>query len=201
MRTTEPIMDATHLSDRWWMLTLRGVAGVIFGILTFISPQSSLVALVLLFGAYALVNGAINLAMAVRRPPDGRRWTALLVESIVGIAAGVLTLVWPGITAIALLAVIAVWAIVTGVAQVVAAVRLRRTIRGEWLLALSGVFSVALGVLLLLAPVAGALALVLWIGAYALVFGALLIALSLRLRTFGRTPRTGFPAEPSPSRA
>src|SRR5262249_2241958 len=107
---------------------------------------------------------------------------ALLIEGIVGVAAGLVTFLMPRLTAVALLYIIAAWAIVTGVLEVVAAVRLRRQITGEWWLAISGVLSVGLGVLIVVAPAAGALAIVLWIGAYAIVFGALLLALAFRLR-------------------
>ncbi|HEX9400381.1 MAG TPA: HdeD family acid-resistance protein [Anaeromyxobacter sp.] len=178
---------AALLADRWMMIVLRGVAAVIFGILTFIAPGASLLALVVLFGAYALVNGVINLGLAARGRRGEARWGSLGFESGASIVAGMLTLLWPGITALLLLFLIAGWAIATGVAQVIAAVRLRKQIRGEWLLALTGVLSVAFGVLLLLFPGAGALAVVIWIGAYALVFGALLIALGLRLRSWGRS--------------
>jgi uncharacterized membrane protein HdeD (DUF308 family) len=175
------------LAERWWTLVLRGVAAVIFGILTFVAPGASLFALVVLFGAYAVVNGVINLVLAARNPAGEPRWGSLVFESVASIVAGTVTLLWPGISALVLLLVIACWAIVTGVAQVIAAVRLRKQIRGEWLLALSGVLSVAFGVLMLVFPGAGALAVVVWIGAYAVVLGALLVALGVRLRSWGRS--------------
>ena len=192
-------MDGTLLAQRWWMLALRGAAAIIFGILTFVAPAASLFALVLLFGVYAIVNGAMNVSLSMRTPTGETRWGSLLFESIASILAGALTLIWPGITALVLLFLIAAWAVVTGVAQVVAAVRLRKQLRGEWLLALTGVLSVAFGVLLVVAPVAGALAVTLWIGAYALVFGALLVGLALRLRAWGRTPGRRFPAGAVPT--
>lgn len=178
---------AMMLAERWWTLVLRGVAGVIFGILTFMAPKASLFALVILFGVYAIVNGAFDLALVARRPAGEPRWGSLVFEGIASIVAGVITLFWPGITALVLLFVIAGWAIVTGIAQVVAAVRLRKQIRGEWLLALTGVLTIAFGVLMFLYPGAGALAVVIWIGAYAIVFGALLIALGVRLRSWARS--------------
>lgn len=185
--TTAGTRGVMMLADRWWTLVLRGAAALIFGILTFIAPGASLFALVVLFGAYAIVNGAIAVALAARAPHGEPRWGWLLFEGIASVVAGVLTLIWPGITALVLLLFIAAWAIATGIGQVVAAVRLRKTIRGEWLLALTGVLSIAFGVLLFLFPGAGALAVVLWIGAYAIVFGALLIALGVRLRNWGRS--------------
>jgi uncharacterized membrane protein HdeD (DUF308 family) len=169
------------------------LAGIVFGIITFFAPGISLAALVLLFGAYALMDGVLAIVSAVRRR-GADRWWLLLLEGLVGIGAGVLTFLWPAITAIVLLYVIAAWALVTGVFEIAAAIRLRKAITGEWLLALSGIFSVALGVLLVLFPGPGALAVVIWIGAYAFVFGALLFALGLRLRGLG-SPRTrGEPA-------
>jgi uncharacterized membrane protein HdeD (DUF308 family) len=190
------------IASRWWAVTLRGVAGILFGILTFVAPAVSLLALVLLFGWYAIVNGVFALVAALRGRAVGvPRWGSLVVEGIASLVAGVLTLIWPGISALALLVVIAAWAVVTGVAQIAAAVRLRRHIRGEWLLALTGVLSVAFGVLLLVAPGAGALAMVLWIGAYALVFGVLLVALSLRLRSWGRSGTRQLPTGGIPARA
>jgi uncharacterized membrane protein HdeD (DUF308 family) len=162
---------------------------VLFAIITFVAPGISLAALVLVFGAYALADGVLALISAFRRRGrDAPRWF-LVLEGLTGIAAGALTLIWPAISALALLYLIAAWALVSGVFEVVAAIRLRKVIRGEWKLALAGIASIAFGVLLALFPGPGALALVLWIGAFALVFGVLLIALAVRLRSFGKGHR------------
>jgi uncharacterized membrane protein HdeD (DUF308 family) len=182
-----PVVDVDGLARNWWVVLLRGLAGIIFGLVTFFEPGISLAALVLLFGAYAFVDGVFSIVTAVRRR-SADRWWLLLLEGIAGILAGIATLILPAITAIVLLYLIAAWALVTGVLEIAAAIRLRKAITGEWLLALSGVASVILGVLLILAPGPGALVVVIWIGAYAFVFGALLVALSLRLRSL-RTPR------------
>jgi uncharacterized membrane protein HdeD (DUF308 family) len=182
-----PVVDVDSLARNWWVVFLRGLAGIIFGLITFFEPGISLAALVLLFGAYALVDGVLSIATAVRRR-GADRWLLLLLEGIAGILAGLATFFWPAITAIVLLYLVAAWALVTGVLEIAAAIRLRKAITGEWLLALSGVASVILGVLLMIAPGPGALAVVIWIGAYAFVFGALLIGLSFRLRSL-RTPR------------
>jgi uncharacterized membrane protein HdeD (DUF308 family) len=187
-----PVIDLESLTRNWWALALRGVAGILFGILTFVWPGISLAALVFLFGAYAFADGVLAIVTAVRRRGVDR-WWLLVLQGIVGVGAGVVTWLWPGITALALLAVIAAWALMGGALQIAAAIRLRKVISGEWLLALGGVLSIALGVLLLLFPGPGALALVIWIGAYAFVTGILLLALGFRLRGL-RAPRVHQPA-------
>jgi uncharacterized membrane protein HdeD (DUF308 family) len=184
------------LAPRWWMVAVRGVAAIVFGVLTFLAPAASLLALVVLFGAYALVDGAFNIASAIRSAKGRQRWGSLVFAGVSGIAAGVLTFVWPSITALILLFLIAAWAVVTGVAEVVAAIRLRKTIKGEWFLALSGVLSVVFGLLLFIFPGAGALAVTMWIGAYAIVFGGLLVGLAFRLRSWERTEHREFPTDP-----
>jgi uncharacterized membrane protein HdeD (DUF308 family) len=180
-------VNVETLAHNWGAVLLRGVMGVLFGLITFAQPGITLAVLVLLFGAYAFVDGMLAVVSALRRRGMSDRWGLLLVEGLAGIAAGVATLFWPGLTAIVLLYVIAAWAVVTGVFEIAAAIRLRKAITGEWLLVLSGIASIGFGVLLTLFPGAGALALVFWIGAYALVFGTLLIALAFRLRSWGRT--------------
>src|SRR4051812_29572050 len=162
-----------ELSSRhWWVFALRGIAAILFGILAFAWPGMTLTILVLLWGAYALVDGVLALVSAFRARQD-QRWS-LLFEGVVGIAAGIVTLIWPGLTALVLLYIIAAWALITGVFELIAAFRLRRVIRDEWWLVLGGVASVAFGVLMLVMPAAGALALVWLIAAYAIVFGVLL---------------------------
>jgi uncharacterized membrane protein HdeD (DUF308 family) len=186
-------VNTIELADRWWTLALRGVAAILFGLVSFMLPGLSLLALVTLYGVYAVVDGAFNLVLAVRGRRTGRRWGSLVFQGVASIAAGVLTFVWPGITAFALLFVIAFWALVSGVAQVAAAIRLRKQIRGEWLLALTGMLSIALGVLLIAFPGAGALALVFWIAGYAVVIGGLLLALAFKLRNWARGRREEAP--------
>lgn len=175
------------LSDNWWAVALRGLAGVLFGVLTLLAPAISLAALVLLFGAYALADGVLSIVTAIRRRGTAERWWVLLLEGIAGVAIGIVTLFVPGLTALALLYLIAARAIVTGALQIAAAIRLRKVITGEWLLALGGTLSIIFGVLLVIFPGVGALAVVLWIGAFSLVFGALLLALGIRLRSWGRS--------------
>jgi len=171
------------LSRYWWAVVLRGVAAVLFGVMALIWPGITLFVLVALFGAYALVDGVITLATAFggnRERAGSRGW--LIAQGIAGIIIGILTFAWPGVTALALLWLIAAWAIVTGVLEIVSAVRLRRELRHEWLLALSGALSVLFGILLAVWPAAGALAVVTLIGIYAIVLGAALVALGVRMR-------------------
>src|SRR5579859_7477579 len=173
-----------ELSSRhWWVFAIRGIAAILFGILAFAWPGITLAVLVLLWGAYALVDGVLSLVSAFRTTHD-HRW-GLLIEGIIGIGAGIVTFIWPGLTALVLLYIIAVWALITGVLELIAAFRLRRVVRDEWWLVLGGVASVVFGVLMLAMPAAGALALVWLIAAYAIVFGVLLIALAVRLHGLG----------------
>jgi len=174
------------LRRMWWAVGLRGLAAVGFGVLTLLLPGAGLATLVLLFGAYALLEGICNVLAALRwRAGMGRPWWALLLEGLVSIAAGLVALVNPGLTAVALVYVIAAWAIVTGLFEIFEALRLRKHITNEgWLIA-GGVLSVAFGALMMRSPGAGALVMTVWIGAYAVVFGVMLIALALRLRRWG----------------
>lgn len=171
-----------HLAGNWWAVALRGVAAIIFGIIALVWPGIGLGALVLVFGAYAIVEGIFNLIAAFRGPSAGHRWWVLAVEGVVSIIAGLAAFTVPAIATLALVWVIGAWAFVTGLLEIAAAVRLRHHITNEWWLVLGGLASIGLGVLLALAPAAGALVLVLWIGAYAIIFGGLLLGLAFRLR-------------------
>lgn len=172
----------SNLSRYWWLVALRGIAAIVFGFLAFIWPGPTLGALVILFGAYVLVDGVISLITGISDRNSNERWWVMTLEGLVGIAAGILTFVYPGITAVILLYFIAIWALLTGVLEIVAAVRLRQEIEGEWAFALSGIFSILFGVALFFFPGAGALAVVWLIGAYAILFGALLVYLGIKLR-------------------
>ncbi|HEX7295551.1 MAG TPA: HdeD family acid-resistance protein [Pyrinomonadaceae bacterium] len=164
-------------AHHWWVLLLRGILAVLFGIVAFAWPGLTLVTLVLLYGAYALVDGLTALWVG----GSAREWSFVFV-GVLGIIAGILTFIYPGITTIVLLYMIASWAIVRGVFEIVTAIRLRKEISNEWLLILGGVVSILFGVVLVLNPAAGALAMVWLIGAYALVFGVMMIVLAFRLR-------------------
>jgi uncharacterized membrane protein HdeD (DUF308 family) len=173
------------LSKNWWALLVRGLLAVLFGLIALFLPGMTLWVLVLLFGAYALVDGVFAVVAGIRGT-GGRRWV-LIIEGILSVLAGIVALLWPGITALVLLYVIAFWAIFTGVAEMIAAVALRREIEGEWALILGGVLSVIFGIILAVLPGVGLLSLVWLIGIYAILFGIALIVLAFRVRgTRGR---------------
>jgi uncharacterized membrane protein HdeD (DUF308 family) len=166
----------------WWALALRGVVALLFGIAALIWPGITLAVLVLMFGAYALVDGAFAVVSAARGRGRRRDWWVVLLEGLAGIIAGIFAFLWPLVAALVLVYLIAAWALFTGVMEIIAAVRLRREIENEWLLALTGVASIIFGVLLMVWPVAGALAVVTIIGIYAIVFGIVMLILAFRLR-------------------
>ena len=179
------------IARNWWSLVIRGLVGILFGIITLAWPGITFAALVIVFGAYALLDGVFSLVGAVKAAQAHERWGALVFLGVTGIGAGVLTVLWPAITAFVLVCLIAAWAIVTGVFEIAAAVRLRRYIEGEWLLALAGIASLVFGMLIIIAPLAGALVIAIWVGAYALVSGVMLVMLGIKLRSWGRRQPTG----------
>jgi uncharacterized membrane protein HdeD (DUF308 family) len=171
------------LADNWWLLLLRGIAAIAFGALAFMWPGITLLTLIFLWGAYAIADGVLALWAAISGQTGqmgSRLWLA--VVGIAGLIAGLLAFVWPGITALVLLMFIAGWAIAIGALQIWGAIELRKEIEGEWLLILSGLLSVAFGVVLFAWPGAGALAVVWLIGWYAILAGCLYIALAFRLK-------------------
>jgi uncharacterized membrane protein HdeD (DUF308 family) len=173
---------ASALSRNWWTLLLRGLVAIVFGILTFAQPQISLSALVVLFGLYALCDGIFSTVTALNSRDDRDDWGLLLIVGLIGVFVGLLTLLEPGITAVALLFYIAIWAIATGVLEIVAAIRLRKLIEGEWLLVLAGILSVVFGIFLMMRPAAGALAVAWTIATYAIIFGIMVGGLAFRVR-------------------
>lgn len=185
----------SQLARKWWVVAVRGLAAILFGLAAFFWPGITLAALVILFGAYAFVDGIFAIVSAVQSATEHERWGTLLLEGIAGMVAGLLTFFLPAITAVALLFVMAAWAIVTGVLEIAAAIRLRKEIDNEWLLALSGIASLIFGLVLLIHPLAGALAVVWVIGSYAIVFGGVMVALGFRLRKLAP------PAEQAQTRA
>jgi uncharacterized membrane protein HdeD (DUF308 family) len=167
------------------------VAAILLGLLAFIWPGITLFVLVIFWGAYMFVDGVFAIVAAVRAAGQEARWWLLLVEGILGVLVGIVTFIWPGLTALALLYLVAAWAIVTGILEIVGAIRLRREIEGEWALILAGVLSVIFGVLLAVIPApAGLLSLTWLIGVYAIAFGVIMLILAFRLRSMaGRESR------------
>ena|SRR2546425_3619145 len=171
----------TVLMRNWWALALRGIFAILFGLAAFVIPGVTLAVLVALFGAYAFIDGVLAIVAGIRAAERHERWWSLVLKGLAGIVAGVLTFGWPALTVLALLYLMAGWAIVTGVLELVAAVHLHRA-HGEWLLILNGVLSILFGIFVLARPGAGALTLLWLIGAYAIVFGVVLVILAFRLR-------------------
>lgn len=184
-------MLADLLARNWGWVLLRGVVALLFGLLTLVFPGVTVTTLVLLFGAYALVDGLFRIVTAIARRRGEEHWVLLLIGGLLGIAAGIVTFTRPGITATFLLYLVAFWAIFMGLSDIVVAIRLRKLITGEWLVILTGVLEVIFGVGLILFPAAGALAIALWIGAYATALGILLIVLAFRLRRWHREREGG----------
>ena len=170
------------LVSNWDMFLVRGILAILFGIATLLMPGITLVVLVVLFGAYALLDGVVLSIIAIKERKAHPDWWLMLLTGLVSIAAGVVTFAWPGITTVSLFYVIVAWAIVTGIAEAIYAIRFRKVIEGEWLLVLDGILSAAFGVLLIAQPVAGALAVLWMIGVYAIAYGAMLVVLAFRLR-------------------
>lgn len=169
-----------HPSRHWWLLAVRGALAIVFGILALFWPAITLLVLAVFFGAYALVDGVFA-AFAATRAAPGRR-TPLVLEAVFGIAFGLAALVWPRATLLAITLLIGLWAIVSGVSAIAAAIRARRMITGEWLYILSGAVSVVFGLLVLLWPVSGAIAVAWLIGVYAILFGVLMVAAGAGMR-------------------
>ena len=177
------------LADDWWLLMLRGIAAIAFGVLAFFWPGLTLITLTLMWGAYALADGviAIYAAFNASRGDAGPRWW-LGLSGVVSILAGVLTFYYPGTTTLVLLMFIAVWAILIGAMQIWGAIALRRVLQHEWLLIINGVLSIAFGLVLMMQPGAGALGLVWMIASYAIVFGCLYIALAFEMKQYKQQP-------------
>ena len=165
------------MAEHWWVVLLRGILAILFGVLAYTWPGLTILILVTLWGAYALVDGIFGVVAGVRG-----KWGSLVVIGLIGIAAGVVAFLWPGLTAVTLLWILAFWAIVAGVLQISAAIRLRKEVQGEWLWVVSGILTIGLGVLFFLYPGAGILSVTWLIAALAIVWGILLVMLSFKLK-------------------
>ena len=170
-----------QLVRNWWIPVLRGVFGILFGLLVFAYSRTAVQVFVYLFGIYALLGGVVTLALAFDAS-RGRGW--LVLSGIAGIAAGILTFIYPSTTAVALVYIVAAWAVITGIFEIVAAFEWRQVLSDMWMLGLAGVLSIILGVLLFSSPAAGLLAWAWLIGIYAIVYGVLYIVAGFRLKSF-----------------
>ena len=168
------------LARNWWLIALRGVLGVIFGVIALVMPVATILALVLLFSAYMVVDGAIAIYAAIRAARKQEGWGFLLFQGIASLAAAAIAFMWPGLTVVAFVLLIAAWSIVSGCLMLAAAMR---TEQARWWLVLGGAAALLYGFLMIVAPLSGAVVLTWWLGAFALVFGAALIILSLKLRS------------------
>jgi uncharacterized membrane protein HdeD (DUF308 family) len=183
----------SSLTSNWWMAALRGALAVLFGVVAFAWPGITFEALVLLFGAYAFVDGVLVLGFGLIAASDGEQWWPLVLSGILGIGLGVLTFAKPGTIGLALVYIVGFWAIVTGLLEIVAAIRLRDVVSGEWLMGLSGALSILFGVLVAAQPDSGAVALVYLFGFYAILAGISQIGLGFRLRSLGEDVRKAVP--------
>lgn len=177
-----PTLPGLHaLAKNWWLLLLRGIAGIIFGVLAFAWPGITILTLVIVYGAYALVDGIFAIGAAIRGGEAQSRWWLILI-GILGIAAGLFSFLQPGLVALVLVTFIGAWSLIHGIFEIVGAIKIRKEIDNEWWLILSGALSVLFGLVMLFMPGAGALALVWVIGAYSIIFGALFVAFAFRLK-------------------
>jgi uncharacterized membrane protein HdeD (DUF308 family) len=170
------------LAESWWLVGLRGILGIVFGLICLLNPTLAVEVFVILFAAYMLVDGVFSIFSGIKAASNGERWGLLILEGVVDLAAGAVAVLWPAITLVALVWVIAIWAIVSGGLMLAAAFGLNLS-HGRWWLALAGIASVIFGILLVIEPLIGAVVLTMWIGAYALVFGVVLLVLAFQLHS------------------
>jgi len=170
------------LAQNWWAVALRGVFAIIFALIALFVPGATILSLVLFFSAYMLVDGVITIVAAVRAASQHQRWGLLVFEGIVDIAVGVIAFLWPGLTVVFFVTLMAVWSLITGILEIVAAFKLNPAYGRGWLI-FSGIVSILFGIALLVAPLLGAVVLTWWLGAYAMVFGITLLVLALKLRS------------------
>ena len=201
MNPLAPSMNDRHeamnavLAANWWAMLLRGIAAILFGVLAFVLPGATILSLVLIFAAFSLVDGLFAVVAAIRGARAGERWGLLLAHGIVGVLIGVIAFAWPGITVVAFVLLVAAWALISGVTMLMSAFKLKASHGRGWLM-FGGIASLIYGVLLVVSPMIGALVGIWWIGAYALVFGVIVVVFAFRLkRHHGQrptaTPRSG----------
>jgi uncharacterized membrane protein HdeD (DUF308 family) len=175
---------------KWWVLLVRGLAAIALGICTIVWPGITLLALAFLFGAFSLIDGVVSIMLGIRGEADGTVWWTMIALGLLAAIAGIVAFAWPGLTLLVLVTIIGISAIVRGIFEIMAAVRLRKVLDDEWILGLSGAMSILFGGMILWRPDVGLLAIALLIGAYMMALGVLAVALSLRLRRMGRSLNT-----------
>jgi uncharacterized membrane protein HdeD (DUF308 family) len=188
-KVSSPTLEAARcdalsevLAESWWLVGLRGILGIVFGLICLLNPTLAVQVFVILFAAYMLVDGVFAIFSGIKAARNGERWGLLILEGVVDLAAGAVAVLWPAITLVALVWVIAVWAIVSGALMLGAAFGLNLD-HGRWWLALGGIASIIFGILLVIEPLIGAVVLTMWIGAYAIVFGVFLLVLAFQLHS------------------
>jgi uncharacterized membrane protein HdeD (DUF308 family) len=179
------------IASRWGWVVTKGVIGVLFGLVAFSRPGAMAFSMVLLFGCFAFASGIATIIAAARSGRAGDSWGALLLEGLLAIAVGVVALLWPASTALAFVWLIGFWALATGILEIASAIKLRKVIEHEWALGIAGALSVAFGLLMFYRPLAGGVAVVWWLGAYAFLAGIMMIVVGFRLRGYQRTLRGG----------
>jgi uncharacterized membrane protein HdeD (DUF308 family) len=188
------------LAESWWLVGLRGILGIVFGLICLLNPAIAVQVFVILFAAYMLVDGVFAIFSGIKAARSGERWGLLILEGIVDLAAGAVAVLWPAITLVALVWVIALWAIVSGGLMLAAALGLNLD-HGRWWLALGGIASVIFGILMVIEPLIGAVVLTMWVGAYALVFGGVLLVLAFQLHSRREEHRRKAPAAAAAKKA
>lgn len=186
MQHRQEAMNAM-LAGNWWAMAVRGALAILFGVLAFVLPGATILSLVLIFAAFSLVDGVFTVIAAIRGARAGERWGLLLASGVLGILIGIGAFVWPGITVLAFVLMIAAWALISGVTLLASAFHLKASHGRGWLV-FGGIASVLYGILLVISPLIGALVLTWWIGAYALVFGVALVVLAFRLKRHAGDP-------------
>jgi uncharacterized membrane protein HdeD (DUF308 family) len=179
------------LPSKWGWVVFRGVVAILFGLIAFARPGAMAFSMVLLFGCFAFIAGIATVIAAARSGRAGQGWGALLVEGLLGIAIGALAVLWPASTALAFVWLIGAWAILAGALEIATAVKLRKLIAHEWVLGIAGAVAIAFGLLMFYRPIAGGVAVMWWLGAYALLSGVLMVVLGFRLRSFAHSHHRG----------
>jgi uncharacterized membrane protein HdeD (DUF308 family) len=177
-------VGAQIVLQNWWMLALRGVLAIIFGLIALFAPGIALLAFITVFAVYAIIDGIVAVVVAIRERTSSKGWWWVLIEGILSIVAGILAFAYPGVTAFVLLYIVAAWAILTGIMEIVTAVSLREFLSREWALILAGALSIVFGIILFVRPGIGLLSILWLVGVYSLIFGVLFLVRAFQLRSW-----------------